>query len=84
MTVGRRAHVGWEVRCDARGCTATTAAQVPDRLWRRDSDRAVQAARTLGWLSVTISWHVYWVCPLHQTWEPRLERWVATPRSIAA
>ena len=84
MTIGRRGHVGWEVRCDARGCQATTATQVPAPGWRRNSDRALQAARTLGWISVTIEWRVFWVCPMHQTWDPRLGRWVVTPMAVRA
>lgn len=76
MSVGRRKHVGWEVRCDGRGCQQTTALQAPSRVWLRDSDRAIEAARRLGWLSVTIDWETFWVCPLHQTYDLRIGRWI--------
>jgi hypothetical protein len=83
MSVQRRPHVGWEVVCDARRCTETTATQTT-RPWRKSSDRAAEAARRLSWVSVTINWQVSWVCPLHQTYDPRLGRWVATPLAVRA
>jgi hypothetical protein len=78
VSVGRRPHVGYEVRCDARGCTATTASLAPRHV-RRSQHLATEAARTLAFLEVRVGIDTRWVCPLHQTFDPRLGRWVAIP-----
>lgn len=83
MTVGRRPHVGWEIRCDARGCPATTADLAP-RSYGRSSELAVEAARRLGWISTVLDGQAFVVCPMHQSWDPRLGCWVATPLVIRA
>lgn len=80
MTVGRRPHVGWEVRCDATGCTATTATLAPGM--NRSAEAAVSAAQQLAWVETIIRGQRLHVCPLQQTWDPRLRRWVATPLSV--
>lgn len=81
--IGRRGHVGWEVRCDARGCQATTATIAPHP-FRRSPERALEAARACAWIPTEIAGRTHWVCPMHQTWDPRLGRWVATPLAIRA
>lgn len=82
MTVQRRPHVGWEVVCDARSCQQTTAHQAPAAIYRKSSDAAVEAARILGWLSLLTEWRTYWVCPLHQTYDVRIERWVVNRSAL--
>lgn len=79
--IGRRGHVGWEVRCDAVGCTATTATAAPPA-FRRTADRALEAAKQLGWMQARVGGQPRWVCPMHQVWEPRLDRWVVRPLSV--
>jgi hypothetical protein len=79
--IGRRGHVGWEVRCDAHGCDATTATLVPPP-FRRSPERALEAARACAWIHTTVDGQTRWACPLHQTWEQRLGRWVITPLAI--
>lgn len=81
MSLDRRAHVGWEVRCDATGCTETTATAAPP-VYRRSESRAIEAAVACGWVHVVLVGETRWVCPMHQTWDPRLDRWVATPLAV--
>jgi hypothetical protein len=83
MSLGRRPHIGFEVRCDARGCTATTATIVPPT-FRRSPVRATEAAIGCGWLQTRIGGETLWACPMHQLWDERLERWVAIPLIFAA
>jgi hypothetical protein len=78
VSLTHRPHVGHEVRCDARGCNATTATAAPAR-YRRTPKSAEAAAHGLGWVTVTIAGQERWVCTLHQIYDPRLQRWVARP-----
>lgn len=83
MSLGRRPHVGFEVRCDARGCTATTATLATPE-YRRSPTRATEAAIGLGWIQTRIAGETVWACTLHQLYDERLQRWVAIPLIFAA
>jgi hypothetical protein len=78
VSVARRKHIGWEVTCDAYGCSATTATDGP-LSHRRTAALALVAAITLSWVEIRIDGETRWVCPMHQTFDPRLGRWVAQP-----
>lgn len=68
---------GWTVRCAHPGCLESTADQAPGAYWRTDEDRAVAAAKKLGWIHVRDAHReLVWVCPLHQTWDETALRWV--------
>jgi hypothetical protein len=78
MSLGRRKHIGWEITCDAHRCTATTTIQAT-RSRRRTPVAATLAALDLGFVETRIAGTARWVCPLHQTYDIRLGRWVAIP-----
>lgn len=81
--IDRRPHVGWEVRCDARGCSATTAT-ITLPVFRLSPERAVKAATACGGLPKTVAGRACWVCPLHQRWDVRVGRWVIPPMTVRA
>lgn len=83
MTMTRRKYIGYEITCDAHGCRASTANDAPKQ-YRRTSVLAVVAALTLSWVETRIGGQPRWVCPMHQTFDRRLGRWVATPLAIRA
>lgn len=83
--VGRGARFGgWTVSCTGDACTATTAEQAPGPYWRADEDRAVMAAKALGWVHVrTALGDVAWYCPIHQAWDADTRRWVPASDGLA-
>lgn len=74
---------GYTIRCSVPGCEQETAEQAPSRTWRT-ADRAVLAARSLGWVHAPDEDGLQqWFCPLHQAWDPGKRRWVAAPQGRA-
>lgn len=69
------------IPCAAPGCRQDTAEQAGR--WHAP-DRAVTAARTLGWIPTRDhTGRTAWHCPLHQAWDPRQLRWIAAPDTRA-
>jgi hypothetical protein len=77
---------GWTITCSHPECSESTADQAPGGYWRADEDRAVLAARKLGWLHVrTARGDIVWACPLHQARDATAGRWVpALPAEVLA
>lgn len=74
MSLTHRPYVGHELRCDALGCSAVILPAGP-----RTAEAAFAAARLAGWINVKVGGEARWVCPLQQTFDERLGRWVAKP-----
>lgn len=70
---------GYTIACSVPDCRQETAEQAPSRSWRTP-DRAVLAAKALGWIHAPDETGAQaWYCPTHQAWDPRTSRWAAAP-----
>lgn len=71
---------GYTIRCGSPGCRQETAEQAPSRTWRT-ADRAVIAAKQLGWLHapLVMGGPQVWFCPMHQAWDAGTRRWLPAP-----
>lgn len=80
MTVIGGPFGGFTISCAGLDCRQTTADQAPAPHWRTDEDRAVLAAKALGWIHTRDArGEVAWYCPMHQAWDPTARRWIPEP-----